>query len=194
MKKMEEVKTNLGRRTEFDFSEHELIVNNSGDLLVHTLKHKEYSKMYRFDFINTNGIMVVTGDYGNWMFCREFHPSADGGVSDYYWCEKIKIASTQEPFEFDQEATEKLIRDGIDGELEAYGFSGDELETMIEYYEDTLLYNVDECEERYMVNAHDNMPSFCDSESTPHVTKIKYWLLCVFDAFEEICIRLKEKE
>ena len=158
MKKMEEVKTNLGCRTNFDFSEHELIINKSDGLLVHTLKHKEYSRMYRFDFI------------------------------------KIKIASTQEPFEFDQEETEKLIRDGIDGELEAYGFSGDELETMIEYYEDTLLYNVDECEERYMVNAHDNMPSFCDSESIPHITKIKHWLLCVFDAFEEICIRLKEKE
>ena len=191
---MEDVKTNLGRRTEFDFSEHELIVNNSGELLVHTLKHKEYSKMYRFDFINTNGIMVVTGDYGNWMFCREFHPSADGMVSDYYWCEKIKISSTQEPFEFDHDATEKLILEGINGGLETDGFTGDSLETMIEFYEDVLLYNVNESEERYMINAYDNMPSFCDGESIPHITKIKYWLLCVFDAFEEICRRLKEEE
>lgn len=191
---MEDVKTNLGRRTEFDFSEHELIVNNSGDLLVHTLKHKEYNRMYRFDFINTNGIMVVTGDYGNWMFCREFHPSADGMVSDYYWCEKIKISSTQEPFEFDNDATEKLILEGINGGLETDGFTGDGLETMIEYYEDILLYNVNESGERYMINAYDNMPSFCDGESIPHITKIKYWLLCVFDAFEEICRRLKEEE
>jgi hypothetical protein len=80
---MEVTKTNVGSRTNFDFSEHELIITKSDGLLVHTLKHKDYNKMYRFDFINTNGIMAVTGDYGNWMFCREFHPSPDGGVSDY---------------------------------------------------------------------------------------------------------------
>jgi hypothetical protein len=190
---MEATKTNVGSRTNFDFSEHELIITKSDGLLVHTLKHKDYNKMYRFDFINTNGIMAVTGDYGNWMFCREFHPSPDGGVSDYYWCEKIKIASTQEPFEFDHEATEKEIRDAINGGLAEDGYTDEKLEEMLDWYENTLLYNVDEHEHFYMSEAYQNIPSHLDAESIPHHTKIKYWLLCVFDAFEEICYRLKEE-
>ena len=190
---MKEIKTNLGRRTDFDFSEHELLIKESDGLLVHTLKHKDYSKMYRFDFINTNGIMVVTGDYGNWMFCREFHPSPDGMVSDYYWCEKIKIASTQEPFEFDYEATEKEILEAINGGLVEGGFEGDDLEIMTEYYE-SLLDIVHEGEFYYEAFAYGEMPYLITSGCVPNNKKIKHWLLCVFDAFEEICSRLKEGE
>jgi hypothetical protein len=187
---MKEIKTNLGRRTDFDFSEHELLIKESDGLLVHTLKHKDYNKMYRFDFINTNGVMVVTGDYGNWMFCREFHPSPDGMVSDYYWCEKIKIASTQEPFEFDYEATEKEILEAINVEG---GFEGDDLEIMTEYYE-SLLDKVHEGEFYYEAYAYGEMPYLITSGCVPNNKKIKHWLLCVFDAFEEICSRLKEGE
>ena len=190
---MKEIKTNLGRRTDFDFSEHELLIKESDGLLVHTLKHKDYNKMYRFDFINTNGVMVVTGDYGNWMFCREFHPSPDGVVSDYYWCEKIKIASTQEPFEFDYEATEKEILEAINGGLVEGGFEGDDLEIMTEYYE-SLLDKVHEGEFYYEAFAYGEMPYLITSGCVPNNKKIKHWLLCVFDAFEEICSRLKEGE
>jgi hypothetical protein len=190
---MKEIKTNLGRRTDFDFSEHELLIKESDGLLVHTLKHKDYNKMYRFDFINTNGVMVVTGDYGNWMFCREFHPSPDGMVSDYYWCEKIKIASTQEPFEFDYEATEKEILEAINGGLVEGGFEGDDLEIMTEYYE-SLLDKVHEGEFYYEAYAYGEMPYLITSGCVPNNKKIKHWLLCVFDAFEEICSRLKEGE
>ena len=190
---MSEVKTNLGSRTDFDFSNHELIVEQSEDLLVHTLKHKEYSSWYLFKFINTNGIMVVTGDYGNWMFCREFHPSAEGMVSDYYWCEKIKIASTQQPFEFDDEATIKEIQDMLNGGLEEDGYEGDDLEIMVDYCNE-LLDKVYDGELHYEAFAYGEMPYCIDTESVPNVKKIKHWLLCVFDAFEEICRRLKEEE
>jgi hypothetical protein len=190
---MEEVKTNLGKRTDFDFSKHELIIEKSDGLLVHTLKHKEYSHWYKFNFINTNGIMVVTGDYGNWMFCREFHPSAEGMVSDYYWCEKIKISSTQEPFEFDAESTKEEIDAYLNGGLEEYGYEGDDLETMREYYEE-LSDKVTEGEFYYEAYAYGEMPYCMDTESVPNNKKIKHWLLCVFDAFEEICRRLKEEE
>jgi hypothetical protein len=64
---------------------------------------------------------------------------------------------------------------------------------MLDWYENTLLYNVDEHEHFYMSEAYQNIPSHLDAESIPHHTKIKYWLLCVFDAFEEICYRLKEE-
>ena len=40
-------------------------------------------------------LCVVTGDVGNWMFCREFHPSSKGHVSDYYWVEKLQMSSSQ---------------------------------------------------------------------------------------------------
>ena len=190
---MEEVKSNLGRRTEFDFSNHELIIETSDGLLVHTLKHKEYSQLYRFNFINTNGIMVVTGDYGNWMFCREFHPSSDGMVSDYYWCEKLENSSTQKPFEFDSETTEKEIKIMLNGGLEEYGYEGDDLEIMREYYEE-LSDKVTEGEFYYEAYAYGEMPYFMDTESVPSYKKIKHWLLCVFDAFEEVCRRIKEEE
>jgi len=190
---MEEVKSNLGRRTEFDFSNHELIIETSDGLLVHTLKHKEYSQWYRFNFINTNGIMVVTGDYGNWMFCREFHPSSDGMVSDYYWCEKLENSSTQKPFEFDSEATEEEIKIMLNGGLEEYGYEGDDLEIMREYYEE-LSDKVTEGEFYYEAYAYGEMPYFMDTESVPSYKKIKHWLLCVFDAFEEVCRRIKEEE
>lgn len=190
---MEEAKTNLGRRTDFDFSNHELIIEKSEGLLVHTLKHTEYSQWYRFNFINTNGIMVVTGDYGNWMFCREFHPSPDGIVSDYYWCEKIEISSTQEPYEFDEESTVEEIKEYLNGGLEEYGYEGDDLEIMRGYYEE-LLDRVTEGEFYYKAYAYSEKPDCMDVEYVPNCKKIKHWLLCVFDAFEEICLRLKEKE
>ena len=69
-----------GRRTKLNFSQHELHVIKQEDLLVHHLR-KPGTDMDNIKYINTNGVMVVTGDYGNWMFCREFHPSADGLVN-----------------------------------------------------------------------------------------------------------------
>ena len=190
---MEEVKTNLGMRTDFDFSKHELIIEKSENLLIHTLKHTEYSQWYRFNFINTNDIMVVTGDYGNWMFCREFHPSSDGVVSDDYWCEKIKYSSTQEPYEFDDEATRAEITEMLNGGLEEFGYEGDDLEIMREYYEE-LSDKVNEGEFYYEAYAYGEMPYCMDTEWVPNNKKIKHQLLCVFDSFEEICRRLKEEE
>jgi len=38
------------------------------------------------------------------------------------------------------------------------------------------------------------MPSFFDSEGVPNVKKVKIWLQIVFDAFDEICRRMKEEE
>ena len=46
-------------------------------------------------FINSENIMSVTGDWGNWIFCRMFFPSSKNYVSDSYWREKLRIASKQ---------------------------------------------------------------------------------------------------
>jgi len=186
------MKTLSKNRTNVDFSKHELIVTNQDGLLVHHLKHPEYSQMYSVKFINTNGIMAVTGDYGNWIFCREFHPSDDGYVSDYYWIEKLTIASSQSGLDFDNEKTKKSIEEGINGGLEEYGYNGDELDLMIEYYNELLDY-VDLSRFEYTSFAYNNYPGFTDSECVPFIESPKIWLKIIFDAFEEICDRIKIK-
>ena len=98
-----------GKRTGLDFSKHELLCTKSDELTIHHLK-KPNTYYDSIKYINTQGIMAVTGDYGNWIFCREFHPSADDYVSSGYWCEKLSIASCQVYKEYDPEETEKEIK------------------------------------------------------------------------------------
>ena len=98
----------IGKRTEIDFSKHEVIVQKNDLVSIYYLK-KPNTVIDSIKYINCEGIMSVTGDYGNWIFCREFHPNERGGVSDGYWIEKLKIASSQEPLEFDKESTEKEL-------------------------------------------------------------------------------------
>jgi hypothetical protein len=185
------VETKIKTRTDADFSKHELYVEKCDNYMMHHLKHPDYSHMYSVKFINTNGIMAVTGDYGNWIFCREFHPSAEGGVSTGYWQEKLTMASTQEGYEFDNDATKWEILEGLNGGLEEYGYTGSELEQAKEYYESLLEYV--ECSAwEYEAFAYNNFPGFMCSEDVPHMKKTKIWLNIVFDAFEEICRRMKD--
>lgn len=182
----------MKNRTGIDFSKHIVEVKESDGLLVHHIKIPGTS-IDNIKFINTNGIMAVTGDYGNWIFCREFHPSIKAGVSDGYWHEKLKIASTQEAEEFDSVATRKRLEEGISGGLAEWGYRGEELEKAIEYYNECLNY-VDYSEFEYSAFAYQNMPGFFDSESVPFCKEYKFWLKAVFDGFEEICDRLKSQE
>ncbi len=103
----------IGERTGVDFSEHKLRIVESEDFLAH---HFKIDNTYYgcLSFINTNGVMVVTGDYGNWMFCREFHPSAKGHVSGGYWDEKLQMASEQKSSKYDSKATEKELQEYMD--------------------------------------------------------------------------------
>ena len=179
------------KRTDVDFSNHIIEVTEQDGLLVHHFKHPEYSKMYSVKFINTNGIMAVTGDYGNWIFCREFHPSKEGWVSDGYWHEKLSIASTQEGREFDHDATREEIERGINGGLEEWGYEGDTLDEAIEFYQ-TLLEYVDCSAWEYEAYAYSNIPGFMDAEDIPHSKKTKIWLQIVFDAFDTMCDRIKD--
>ena len=55
--------------------------------------------------------MAVTGDIGNWIFCREFHPKA--GKNNYasrsYMDEKLRISSEQKSEKYDSEEALKEI-------------------------------------------------------------------------------------
>ena len=171
-------------RTNTDFSKHVLTETKREDLLVHTLA-KSGTTMDSLTFINTNDIMAVTGNYGNWIFCREFHPSGSGKVSDTYWIEKLQLASSQDPYDFDgkkaKEEIEELLQDP-DKSL-----TDKEKEWLNELSEAT-----DGSEFEYIAVAM-NYPSSFLSEMIPKGKITKYWLLVVFDAFEEICHIIKEQ-
>lgn len=182
------------KRIEYDFSNHELIVVETENYNSHRLKHPEYSQMFSVTFINTNGICAVTGDFGNYIFCREFHTSADGYVSDHYWLEKLQNSSDQSGENFDSDKTRETINDLI-SELknDEESIDPDKYNEELEYLTELLDY-VDRSEFEYTSYAYNNYPSWFDCESVPFCKSIKPQLLIVFDAFEEICLRIKNKE
>jgi hypothetical protein len=171
------------KRTRFDFSKHDLTVKHCDCTVIYHLA-KPNTIVDSVKFINTNGILAVTGDYGNWIFCREFHPKENGSVSDGYWMEKLQIASTQKPEEYDSDATRAEIQRRLADNEDP---PTDEEK---EYYESLLRCVDDEFE--YTCAAYNDKPSDMDWEYIPMIRKTKYWLEVVFDAFEEICSRLKE--
>ena len=173
------------KRTDKDFSKYVLEeIRPNDDILVYKfgVPDKYCGSLV---FINAYGVLSVTGDYGNWIFCREFSASPDGYVSDGYWCEKLRIASTQKPSDYDHEATREEIKEMLNEE--------DIDEEDKEYLED-LLDHLDEGEERYLVYAHDNLPKGRDHEFVPLRKKLNPWLEVIFDAFEEICERKSMSE
>jgi len=177
----------MKKRTNVDYSKHEVFVTESEGLLIHHLK-KPGTGIEAVKFINTQGILAVTGDFGNWIFCREFHPSPEGGVSDGYWCEKLQISSSQEPEEFDAEATKKEIIERLKDRNSGYDKADRQ------YLKDCYRQlERDDSEFWYSHFAYENLPSGHDHEFVPLVKRHKFWLKAVFDAFDEICSRMKSE-
>lgn len=173
-----------GKRTGIDFSNHELLITENELVTIHELK-KPNTIVHSVKFINVEGSLIVKGDFGNWIFCRSFMPSATSeGVSSGYWCEKIQINSTQNPYEYDSEGTKKEIE-----ERKA------EYETDSEFVEylDDILDKAEESGEYYSAYAHLNLPSGYDHESVPYCKKVNEWLRVVFDAFEHCCLILSKQ-
>lgn len=180
--KIEELRT---KRTGLKFDEYFVTHNKTKDAYIIKFS-KPNTSCGSVTFINAEGILAVTGDYGNWIFCREFHPSHDGYVSDMYWLEKLRIASSQKPCNFSEEKTRKEIEELLNDE------DCDKEEK--EYLED-ILSHVDDGEERYLVYAHDNLPPNRDHEFVPHGKELNPWLECIFDVFDEVCRRMpKDKD
>ena len=185
-----------GKRTGIEFENHELIINDNDYASVYHLK-KPNSVISNIKFINTNGILAVTGDYGNWIFCREFHPSADGFVSDGYWIEKVKTLSCQEPLEFDIDETVEDLKEKKEQYLEDNQIveeftDEDDLDEVVKYYRECIERAEYEDVESYKNYAYNNMPRNFDYDDVVFVESPKFWLKAVFDGFDEICRRLKE--
>lgn len=181
----------MNKRTDVDFSKHEVKITELDGVLIHEFKIPD-TRICMLVFINTCGVMTVTGDLGNWVFCREFHPSAtnEHGVSAGYWDEKLGIASQQEATKFDSDTTTELIKDFKLTFEDYYGREMNEEEIdWIEYLEK----NVDD-EHDYIHYAYRETPPTIDYESVPFGKKRHYWLDAVYDGFDALCEHLKDLE
>lgn len=181
----------MKKRTEIDFSRHELKVTDLDGVLIHRFKRPD-TRNCMIVFINTCGVMTVTGDFGNWVFCREFHPSPnnDSGVSSGYWDEKLEIASVQKSHQYDSDETLRLIEEFEKSFEDNYGRGMNEEES--DWIAD-LKNNVDD-EHEYTYLAYRQMPNDIDYESVPFGKKRHFWLNAIYDGFDAVCELLKQKE
>lgn len=173
----------MKKRTHIDFTKHEVIVSESENAIIHHLKLPN-TMTNSIKYINAGGILAVTGDFGNWIFCREFHVGEKNSVSDQYWEEKLQIASVQEALQFSSDETVKAIDEAI--------HSGEHSLEDIDYLRE-LRDRADTTNGiEYQAWAYENCPF--DPEYIPYRTETHFWLRCVFDGFDEMCERLKIKE
>lgn len=187
----------MKKRTDWDFSNHTHTVEifkseNGKEIRVDHFREGNKRCGY-IKFLNDEEGLSVFGDFGNWIFCRPFHPSADGFVSDAYWNEKLKIASSQEHAKFDSDETAKEIEELINGGLEDWGYDGDRLDEAKEWLSDLLEYVDDELDYTYHAYRGYN-PTELDYEDIPFCREGSIQLKIIFDAFDEMCNRMKNNK
>lgn len=184
----------MSKRTTFDFSNHthrvEIFTSREGNEIRVDHLREGASRMGYVKFVNDNQGLSVFGDFGNWIFCRPFHPSEGGRVSDRYWDEKLSIASCQECEKFDSDATRRELTELINGGLEGWGYEEKDLGKAKEWLTELLDYVDDELEYTYEAFRGEN-PTEMDFENIPFRKKRLSSLEVVYDAFEEICSRMR---
>jgi len=166
------------QRTNIDFSKHQLTIKESDFCIVHVFK-KPDTVDCMVKFINCEGVMSVTGDLGNWIFCRRFIPSAESDyVSDGYWIEKLRNSSEQSAGNYSPELTEQEIKEML-SEEDCYS------EETIEFLKEALEHTDSEYEYKAFLYNNNVM------DEPPYCKDVHFWLLGVFDAYDEIVYRLK---
>lgn len=182
------------KRTDVDFSKHILTETHYKDEVTgHSLDIWELrlpnTSWYRVIFINSCGILTVDGDYGRYSFCREFHPSENGYVSDGYWNEKLRIGNDLVYDRYDAEETKKEIKKLIKSGLKDYGYEGKQLKKLKEQFTDLLVHVEDKIAYEYHAYRDTDID---DYEMIPYVKEKNIRLDIIFDAFDEICNRIKD--
>lgn len=172
----------MKRVTSVDFTKHKLNIIKYDDIVIYEFK-KPGTVINGLTFINAKGVMTVTGDFGNWVFCREFHPKNKDYVGRYYLDEKLEILSQQTTSKFDSEVTLKLIKDFKKEFKDYHGRKMNEEEK--EWINDLIYYSDDEYE--YTYYAYRKKPESIDYDEVPFGKKRHIWLDIVYDAFNEIC-------
>lgn len=174
-------------RTNLDFSQHVLtIVQNDDNCEIYRFE-KPNTSWDSFVFIIAEWLTIVGGDYGNWIFDRPFSPSKITNVSDSYWCEKLRLSSTQKSHDFDSAKTIKHIQELI--QENSFEYSFEELE-----YLNECKKLAEGSEWEYSVYAYNELPDNWTAEDVPFGTIINPQLLRVFDAFEEIAKRIEKNK
>lgn len=171
-----------------DWSNHNLAIFQSPNAMRYIL-HRPGTSFERVVLINSDGILAITGDFGNFIFCREFSPEKDGTQDIQYWAEKAKISSLQQVERYDSDATEKELQRMIETGLEEYGYEGEELREAKQFMRDCLRYTSTEFE--YMNFAYNNRPGGFDPEMLVFIKSHDHQLMVVLDAYNEMCHRLK---
>ena len=186
----------MKNRTGVDFSKNahrvEIFKSEEGNEI--RIDHFQVGNSYMeyIKFMNTDNNLFVSGDFGCWTFERPFIPSEKfNNVSDYYWLEKLQIATGQKIEQYDSEKTAKLIEELIETGLEDYGYEGEELAELKEWYKELLTYVDDEYEYVYHAYRDYSRPNCLEHENIPFGTRLPIHLEIIFDAFEEICERLR---
>lgn len=178
--------------TDFDFSNHIHtvdIIKNTSDIFIRVDSlRKENSESEYIRFINNSYGMSVFGDCGNWIFDRPFIPEKESYINVPYWLEKLHANSIQSFNEFDFSEIEKDINQKI-SEIENNKEDYCKPDELIRAYIQLL----DNCfDDIAYLNAIYN--STLNNEDIPIYKLIPKQLLIVFDAFNEICIRLEQFE
>lgn len=182
------------KRTNVDFSKHILYETHyTNPVTGHNLDVWELkvpnTMWYRVIFINSCNTLTIDGDYGRFSFCREFHPSKDGYVSDGYWLEKMRNSNCLIYDEYDSEATEKELKELIKTGLEEYGYEGEELKDKKKQLKNLLTYVDDKIEYEY--HAFRGYIDL-DYDMIPYCKQQNIQLDICFDAFDYICQKMKD--
>lgn len=168
------------------FENHIFSIEECGKFTIYKLKHPEYSMMYKVEFIVGNNLTVVTGDYGNWVFCREFHPKT-GEISSYnYLDEKLEINSVQKSTEFSTEETIKQLKHFVDNFTNNYGREMNEEEREWVDLLDSSVF--DEIE--YTNTAFREKPNSIDYDEVPFGTRRLRRLEIVYNALDVMCEKI----
>ena len=207
-------------RVKMDWTKHQLNIKKGEFASIHELR-KGDSKTERVVFTNIEDHLVVTGDYGQWVFTRNLHPFAGKELlSDHYWVGNLntsfndnKIGSEYSP-ELTSESIDESINDIVEElkeyfNTEAIDYPGDDLlgfidskewddEFIEKKMEEVEFFNyiqehvTDELD--YVYRAYRENPSSLDYEAIPFCREIIPQIKIIFDAFEEICRRLLEQQ
>lgn len=175
-------------KTGIDFSKHEFTVQDLGPIMVYKLK-KPDTIIHNLTFIVGLGVTTVTGDFGNWVFCREFHPVKNDYISRGYADEKLTILSVQKPYVFDTDTVLKEIDELV--EDWEYKFGREPNEEDLEWIEALRENAHDELD--YLYVAHREKIDDIEHEDVPDGEARHRWLEVVYDAFNEMCDRLKQE-
>lgn len=187
--------TEYKKRIQYDvFDKHSLIISELKDSLY---KYTVYdlslgaSSVSRVKFTVGGGHTLVTGDYGTYVFEREFHPHPKGSVSEDYWIGKIP--SNMNSMEYSSKVTMELISD-LSKNISEYGYDEDKMGKIVSALLEATNYVENEHDYYHHILYDSDLYSLLDAEDVPWGKDYNHRMDYIFDAFEKMCSILESRE